>query len=735
MKTEHILFEKRPAEYFTEAFPIGNGKLGGMVYGEPRRMRLGLNHDELWSGYEYDNTSSFDSSVYEKIEKLALKGEYLEAQRLYVDNFSKYESGAYLTLGDLIFELPEGEISDYRRELNIRESMTRVDFLLDGERVETEFFASFPSNVMAIRIKSQKRLNINVLPALTMINEIRSDDRVLLFEGECPKLSARQLTRHEQNPDLDKHGGVRFTAALSVRSDGEVTSNENGFSVSDGRETEIFLTVETSYKNGSECGELNFTEKAESTLSAALENSYDTIKAEHVADVTELFDRVEFCLAGEDLSFLPTSERIKRFAEGSGDNSLVALQFNMGRYYLIAASREGSRAMNLQGIWNDKMDPPWNSNYTVNINTEMNYWPALPCSMPELLEPLESLIRIIQKSGKKAARDLYGRGGMASNHNADIFGYVTPAGGRARWAHFPLSAGWLARELYNKYEYTLDKGYLESVYDILEDIAEFTLDSLRDDGEYLIITPGASPENVYMIGENECSLARSSTMFASIARESIRHYIAASNILGRESDLVRRARDAEPRLLPLRITNDGRIEEWYFGGESVSPIEKEPLHRHISHLYDLYPSNLINKNTPGLFAAAKESLRVRGDDSTGWSLGWKINCYARLGDGDGVMRLIRMFMRPIAPEVERKSKGGIYPNMFCAHPPFQIDGNLAFTAAMCEMLVGYDGDTPIPLPALPKEFPEGHMKGIALKGNKHADISWENGKIAEFRVY
>lgn len=326
-------------------------------------------------------------------------------------------------------------------------------------------------------------------------------------------------------------------------------------------------------------------------------------------------------------------------------------------------------------------------------------------------------------------------GGMASNHNADIFGYVTPAGGRARWAHFPLSAGWLARELYNKYEYTLDKDYLESVYDIFEDIAEFTLDSLRDDGEYLFITPGASPENVYMIGESECALARSSTMFASIARESIRSYISASEILGKESNLLVRAREAEPRLLPLRVTNDGRIEEWYFGGESVSPVEKEPLHRHISHLYDLYPASLINKNTPELFEAARESLRVRGDDSTGWSLGWKINCYARLGDSEGVMRLIRMFMRPIAPEVERKSKGGIYPNMFCAHPPFQIDGNFAFTAAMCEMLVGYDEGKPIPLPALPKEFPEGHMKGIALKGNKRADISWKDCKVAEFRVY
>ena len=366
----------------------------------------------------------------------------------------------------------------------------------------------------------------------------------------------------------------------------------------------------------------------------------------------------------------------------------------------------------------------------------MNYWPALPCNMPELIEPLESLIRIIKESGSDTARDLYGKGGFTASHNSDIFGYSTPAGGQACWSLFPVSAGWLARELFNKYEYTLDKEYLQSVYDIFEGVCEFFLDSLVDDGEYLIMTPSASPENKYLIDGVRCAVAKSTTMTASIVRDSLISFVKASEILSKDGELVERAKAALPRLLPLRITDDGRIEEWYFGGSAVSPAEADPRHRHISHLYDLYPAKVINRNTPELFSAAKESLRVRGDEATGWSLGWKMLCYARLYDSEGVMRLMRMFMRPVAPEIDfYNGSGGIYPNLMCAHPPFQIDGNFAFAAAVCEMLVDEEGGLPIALPALPKELATGSIKGMLIKGGRLADISWCDGKAVEFKIY
>ena len=293
------------------------------------------------------------------------------------------------------------------------------------------------------------------------------------------------------------------------------------------------------------------------------------------------------------------------------------------------------------------------------------------------------------------------------------------------------------RELYNKYEYTGDKDYLASILPLHEEAARFFLDVLIDDGDYLIMCPGTSAENHYRLdSENICSVGRSSTVFASIVRECFTHLVSAANILGYESDVVTRVKSALPKLLPLRITDDGRIEEWYFGGESKSPEESEIHHRHISHLYDLYPGNLINPDEAELFAAARESLRVRGDDATGWSLGWKMNCYARLRDGDGVMRLTRMFLRPVAPDNEHTlSGGGVYPNLFCAHPPFQIDGNFGYTAGICEMLVSGSADKPVVLPALPKEFGTGHAKGIALRGGKRADLEWRDGKLTKFELY
>ena len=321
-------------------------------------------------------------------------------------------------------------------------------------------------------------------------------------------------------------------------------------------------------------------------------------------------------------------------------------------------------------------------------------------------------------------------------YNSDIFGYAEPGFVNPEWSYFPVGFAWLVRELYNKYEYMGDEKYLEKVYPYLSGAAEFFLDTLVFDGEYLILSPGTSAENKYLDENGKpCTVAKSSTIFASIVREAVTNFIKASEALGKDSELVNRAREAHHKLLPLRITDDGRIEEWYFGGESKSPAELEPTHRHISHLYDLYPEKLINHETAELANAARESLRVRGDDATGWSLIWKMCCYARLHDGEGVMRFIKMFFRPVSPEIQNShAGGGVYHNLLCACPPFQIDGSLGFAAAISEMLVGeYCGEI-LPLPALPKEIKNGKLRGIRVRGQRLVNLEWQDGEITKFEI-
>ena len=729
---EHVLFENTHASHFTEAYPIGNGRLGAMIYGEPDRMRIGLNCDELWEGHRTELSGEFDPALFAEVKRLTLEGKYLEAQKLFEGNFAVFAGGGFRTLGDLFVELPTGRVENYRRSLDIRTGLATVSFALDGSPVTITAIASYPTSTVLLNLRSEREIAIKVIEKLAMIRRSEAKDGVLLLHGECDSLCARQKTVGKKIPNYENHHGVRFCAALSVRSDGECSVTDGGFSLI-GCDMTIAISCESSYFGGRENGREGFESDAFSKVKAAISRDFSDLESEHIADVTALFDRVALELDSPDTSDIPTTERVRRFAAGEGDYSLVTLLFNLGRYYLIATSRDGSRPPNLQGNWCDSDSPKWSSNYTININTEMNYWAALPTATPELLSPLEEHLELLAETGREHAREAYGVCGICASHNTDIFGQVAPAFGMARWSYFPVSFAWLLRELYNKYEYTLDRSYLERIYPLIEGAAEFILGSLVYDGEYMILTPGTSPENVYRLDGEECSVARSSTMFASIARECLEFYLSASDILGRSSEYIERAREALPKMLPLRITSDGRIEEWYFGGESHSPEECEIHHRHISHLYDLYPATKINRNTPELMAAARRSLEVRGDEATGWSLGWKINCYARLGDGCGVMRLVRMFLRPVAAEcVDVFAGGGVYPNLMCAHPPFQIDGNFGFTAAVCEMLISADGD---PLPALPPELHTGSLRGVAIKGRRFADISWRDGRLEELKIY
>ena len=737
-KSEKILFENTPAEYFTDAYPIGNGRLGGMVWGSPKLMKIGLNLDELWCGGECDPTDAWNIEDYKEARRLALLGKYADASDYLAKTYSKFNSMAYHTLGDLFFEMKDGDVSEYRRELDIYDGIASVAYKLDGKSIVARSFASYPDGVIVTKINSEAATDIKISMASPQKCEIRASEGIITMTGECRDRSQYHVERDSFPPDRPGMPCVSFCAKVSLESDGKIESLDGTLTVKDATFLNAYFTAASSYLDGYAAKNTEYECQAALTAEKALKKGYDAIFEEHKRDINSLFDRMELSLGEEFTEDITTGERINRF-DPEIDADLITLVFNFGRYLLISGSREGSRALNLQGIWNDSLTPPWSSNYTTNINAQMNYWPALPTGLTELLGPFEEQVRLIARHGRNTAKKLFGAGGIAASHNSDIFGFATPVQGLTQWAFFPLSYHWMMRELYNRYEYTLDAEYLKSVYELFEGGAEFVLDMLVDDGEYLIFSPGTSPENSFVFDPETgrtSEAAKSSEMYAAIIRDTIRIFIESSEVLKINSALLERARAARPRLLPSLITDDGRIAEWYIGDGKNNPPEVEVNHRHISHLYALYPAHEITVNSGALKEAAERSLDVRGDASTGWSLGWKLNCRARLCDGDAVMRLLRLFFNHVHSSIVTPNfLGGVYKNLFCAHPPFQIDGNFAFTAAVCEMLVQeIDGEV-VALPALPKEIKCGSAKGIRLRGNKKVDLAFKDGKITEFRIY
>ena len=737
-KSERILFENSAAEYFTDAYPIGNGKLGGMIWGDPKLMKIGLNLDELWCGGECDPTDAWNIEDYKEARRLALEGRFADASDLLAKTYAKFNAMAYQALGDLFFEMKDGEVTEYRRELDIYDGVASVAYRLDGKRIEAKSFASYPDGVIVTGIKSEEKTDVKISITSPLENTVCASDGTLTLTGVCRERSQYHIDRNSFPPDRVGMPCVRFCATVRLDTDGEVETAEGALSVIGATYINVYFSAVSSYLDGYAAKNGEYEMQSASLAQKALDKGICAIFEDHKKDINALFDRMELTLGEEFTEEIPTGERIDRF-DPEVDADLITLVFNFGRYLLISGSREGSRALNLQGIWNNLLAPPWSSNYTTNINAQMNYWPALPTGLTELLGPFEEEIRLIARHGRNTAKKLFGVDGIASSHNADIFGFATPVQGLTQWAFFPLAFHWMMRELYNRYEYTLDKEYLKSVYELFEGGTSFVIDMLVDDGEYLIFSPGTSPENSFIYDTESgrtSEAAKSSEMYAAIIRDTFRIFIESSEILGKDTELLKRAKAARPRLLPTLITDDGRIAEWYFGDGKNNPPEVEVHHRHISHLYGLYPAHEITVNSGALKAAAERSLDVRGDASTGWSLGWKLNCRARLCDGDAVMRLLRLFFNHVHSSVVTADRpGGVYTNLFCAHPPFQIDGNFAFTAAICEMLVqDIDGKT-VALPALPKEIKCGSAKGIRLRGNRMVDIAFKDGKLTEFKIY
>lgn len=741
-----LLYYNEPAHVWNEALPIGNGRLGAMVFGDPVTDALALNLDELWTGYPRDAAGNNARAAVDDAARAAMAGDDLRATAIIRDNLSRINAEAYMPLGTLRINMGDGEISCYSRKLTLQDAVVRTSYRKNGVRYKTEVFASHPHAVIVYHVEADtpKALSLSVSFTSDMKHTVSPEDDKLCLDGECIANSEYNRKMFEDRnffySDEPEKRGISYRCAVSAVTDGTVTCNGDTLSVTDAQTATLYIAAESSFNGFDKHPHLEgkpYTPAVSERLSRATKEEYEALRAAHIADFASYYDRVTLSLDSDGKENVPTEKRLLSYHQngGKGDNALPVLLYNFGRYLAISASRDDSQPMNLQGIWNDTTLPPWHSNFTLNINTEMNYWPILMCNMPELHEPLIKMIEELSVTGEEVARRIYGARGFVVHHNSDLWRNACPSTVDPRWMYWPMASGWLVRHLFEHYLYTGDLDFLRNrAYPVMKKAALFYLDMLSEDKNgYLIMSPSTSPENSFYRDGGEASVAATSAMTMSIIRDLFGSCVRTADILSLpEDDFTIAVKAALPRLLPMRVSSRGDLIEWYNEEKYV-----EEKHRHVSHLYALHPAHEITKEkAPALFAAAKKTLDFRGDAGTGWSLGWKINFHARLGDGDRALRLIKMQLTPLnGTEVDYDRAGGTYPNLFDAHPPFQIDGNFGAVSGITEMLVSGDGENTYLLPALPSEWKNGSLKGIRIYGGATVDLSWQDGRLTDYRVH
>ncbi len=714
------LWYKRPASNWNEALPIGNGRLGAMVYGGTAVDQIQLNEETVWSGGPNKNINPEIAEVMPEIVKLFFEGKYQEADDLAnAEKRSPNHGMKYQPVGNLWLRFPEqGEVKNYYRELDIERAVSKVEYRLNKVNYTREYIASLDNNTIMVNLTADKDGKINFKMGLDC--DLRS--RVTMERDSTIHLSG--ITDDHEG----EIGQVRFHALVKPQIDGGLMMLDNNELVITGANmATIYISIGTNFINYEDISGDGLA-KAESILKEAMAGSFDRSKAAHTEIYKSYFDRVSIDLGDSEASAMPTDIRVERF-KGGHDPQLVSLYFQFGRYLMIAGSQPGGQPLNLQGIWNDRVDPSWDSKYTCNINAEMNYWPAELTNLSELHEPFLTMVKELSVSGQETARVLYNARGWVLHHNTDIWRVTGPIDW-ARSGMWPTGGAWVSQHLWEHYLHTGDKEFLKEAYPAMKGAAEFLLDILIEEPEHgwLVIGPSVSPENSYLPGIN---VGVGNTCDNQLVFDLFSNVIQASQILNTDQAFADTLSTTKDRLPPMQIGKISQLQEWIKDWDS-----KEDKHRHVSHLYGVFPSNQISPyRTPELFQAAKNSLQYRGDESTGWSMGWKVNLWARFRDGNHALKLIGDQLSPSVPAGGGKERGGTYPNLFDAHPPFQIDGNFGCAAGIAEMLMqSYDGCIDI-LPALPDAWADGEISGLVARGGFEIGIKWQNGQVEEVSVH
>jgi len=742
------LWYANPAQYFEEALVLGNGRQGATVFGGIATDKIYLNDLTLWSGEPVN--ANMNPKAYKNlpgVRKALQEKNYKKAGELIKKLQGKF-SESYAPLGTLYLEMNDDPyITDYYRELDIDKAIAKVKTTSNNNVIEREYLVSHPDKIFAIHLTSKKAgaLGFTVYFQSLLQHSTSNTNNTIQINGIAPiKADPSYLQKTRNAVMFDSKRGTRFTANVQIQSaSGEITKTDSSLSLSGATEATIYVSMATSFngfdKDPATKG-VNNIALAESTLNHAKQTGWAEIKKQHIKDYQNYFKRVELKLAEKDLVNLPTDERLKRYAKGEQDPYLETLYFQYGRYLLISSSRTPGVPANLQGLWNPYLQPPWSSNYTININAEENYWLAENTNLSEMHLPFLQFVGNLSTTGKITAKTFYNMPGWVAHHNSDIWAMSNPVGnfgnGDPVWANWAMGGTWASTHLWEHYLYTQDQNFLEkNAYPIMRGAAEFCLAWLVPDSSGQWITsPSTSPENSFKMPNGFVG----ATFFGGTAdlamiRELFLDILAAQKILKTDNEFVNKINTALNNLHGYQVGKAGNLQEWYYDWE-----DNEPKHRHQSHLYGLFPGTHVTLDkTPLIAAAAKKSLEIKGDETTGWSKGWRINLWARLKDGDHAYKMYRELLKYVPPDETKENytnAGGTYPNLLDAHPPFQIDGNFGGAAAVAEMLVQSNIDYIELLPALPKAWPSGAVKGLKTRGNFEIEMSWNAGQVTNLKI-
>ncbi|WP_410077263.1 glycosyl hydrolase family 95 catalytic domain-containing protein [Barnesiella intestinihominis] len=746
------LYYERPAEYFEEALVIGNGTMGATLYGGVKKDKISFNDITLWTGEPESENSSPDAfNVIPEIRALLDNEDYQGADKAQYKVQGHYSEN-YQPLGTLTIEYLDDTagISDYHRWLDIGNATARTQYLKDGKLFTSDYFASAPDSVIVIRLKSENKEGIHASLSFDspLPHSSQVADNEISVEGYAAYHSFPVYYKAEDKHRYDPERGIHFKTLVRVLSvDGSVKDRYSDSRIEIDGSTEVLILIAnvTSF-NGFDKDPVkegrNYRSHVEKRMKCAVGKTYDALREAHIRDYKYYFDRVKLDLGDtdDDIAALPTDKQLLFYTDCKQRNpDLEELYFQFGRYLLISSSRTSGVPANLQGLWNESVLPPWSSNYTVNINLEENYWASGTANLIEMQYPLIEFIANLSKTGRKTAKDYYGvERGWCLGHNSDIWAMTCPVGlneGDPSWACWTMGGTWLSTHIWEHYLFTLDKEFLREFYPVLKGAAEFCMDWLVEKDGKLMTSPGTSPENKYITPDGYVgATSYGNTSDLAMIRECLMDAAEASKVLGVDKFFRKRIKKTLSRLYPYQIGKDGNLQEWYYDWQ-----DQDPYHRHQSHLFGLYPGHHLSvEETPELAAACARTLQIKGDETTGWSTGWRVNLLARLQEGEKAYHMYRRLLRYVSPDnykgEDARRGGGTYPNLLDAHSPFQIDGNFGGCSGVIEMLMQSSTNKIVLLPALPESWADGKVQGICARGGFVVDMEWKNREVVSLIV-